>query len=431
LLVLIILTAVLFFGLFYILPRKHFKSLLWNLIIIGIWSVTWLLLFQYELILTGSTTGTYGSDATYYYEAMHAGYFSNNPSQVISAYYNQLYIWFGIILLKTSPFFSIIWVKLGNIVLLLYIISMIYLVLYRAGVPRRIITFVCLFAGLNGIVTWMCIRNLKDTLFLFLLVGNCFLATNYYFSFKKWKRNKKIIYLFILLAISAVLPTILRDIRQWAYIIPWLILICLLLKILMDNKSFKRLFPILGIGAVFLLPIIVPAMIGTDVIINFKSYASTIGLGARTGLSLVSGIFVGFLRFIIGPGPFRAMMGNDIFLVTTNIGNMLIFLGSLMWWLVLPLMVLRMRELFGITIKEIIIVAPFLLYVFIYIYVYQGSVETRFRAVLYIISMLLWGLTYAYYKPLKHRANNSQLAYIVCALLVFLSGTIATFLTLS
>jgi len=215
---------VLFFGLILTLPHKPFQSLLSILIIVGLWSATWLLLLQYELILTGSTTGTYGSDATYYYEAMHAGYFSNNPSQVISAYYNQLYIWFGIILLKTSPFFSIIWVKLGNIVLLLYIISMIYLVLYRAGVPRRIITFVCLFAGLNGIVTWMCIRNLKDTLFLFLLVGNFFIATNYYDSFKNWTRNNKIIYSFTLLVVSAVCAIILRDVRQWAYIIPWLIL---------------------------------------------------------------------------------------------------------------------------------------------------------------------------------------------------------------
>lgn len=181
-LIIIILTAVLLFWLLVALPPKQLKSLLWILLITSIWSATWLLLLQYELAITGSTTGTYGSDATYYYEAMYAGYFADHPTQAISSYFNQLYIWFGIIILKTSPFFSIVWVKIGNIVLLLYVISIIYLMLYRAGVPRQITAFVCLFAGLNGIVTWMCIRNLKDTLFLFLFITNCFLAVNFYIS---------------------------------------------------------------------------------------------------------------------------------------------------------------------------------------------------------------------------------------------------------
>lgn len=427
-LVIILLIAVLLFWLFLALPLKQFKSLLLILLIIGIWSATWLLLLQYELILTGSTTGTYGSDATYYYEAMYAGYMADNPAQAISTYYNQLYIWFGIILLKTSPFFSIVWVKIGNIVLLLYVISMIYLMLYRAGISRQLTVFICLFAGLNGIVTWMCIRNLKDTLFLFLLLGNCFVATLYYFNFKKWTRNNKIIYLVILVIISAVLANILGDVRQWAYIIPWIILASLFLRILLDIKPFRLL---IGIGIVLLLTIIMLGMIGTEAINNFETYASTIGLGARTGLSLINGIAVGFLRFIIGPGPFRAMMGNDIFLVTTNIGNILIFLGSLMWWLVIPLMVLRIRELSRILIKEIIIAAPFLLYVFIYIYAYQGSVETRFRAVLYIMGVVLWGLTYAYYKPPKNKTNNYRIAYVIYALAVFLTGTIATVISLS
>jgi len=422
---------VLIFWLLVALPRKQFKSLLWILLITGIWSATWLLLLQYELIIAGSTTGTYGGDATYYYNAMYIGYIADNPTQAISSYYNQLYIWLGIIICKTSPFFSIIWVKIGNIVLLLYIISMIYIMLYRAGVPRQITAFICLFAGLNGIVTWMCIRNLKDTLFLFFLVFNCFIAVNFYSFYKRKAIKSIIIFSFFLILLSIILSSWFRDIRQWAYIIPWLIMISLLVRILMDNRSINRGIPILGASVILLLPIIIPTVIGTDVISSFETYASTIGLGEKTGHSLINGIIVGLLRFVIGPGPIRAMMGNDTFLVTTNIGNILIFLGALMWWLVIPLMVLRIKELIKIIPKEIIIVTPFLTYVFIYIYVYQGSVETRFRAVLYIVSMLLWGLTYAYYQPKVSKTHNIQLAYIICAFAVFALGTAATYFSLS
>ncbi|NLG33359.1 MAG: hypothetical protein GX550_07550 [Syntrophomonadaceae bacterium] len=430
-LVIIILIAILLLWLMMALPRREFKSLIWVLLITGIWAVTWLMLLQYELIMTGSATGTYGSDATYYYNAMCAGYFADNPTQAISSYYNQLYIWFGIILLKASPFCSIIWVKLGNIILLLYIISMIYLMLYRAGVTRQITVFICLFAGLNGIVTWMCIRNLKDTLFLFLFVVNCFFAFMLYKTYKTKSKNNTVIYSIVLLVLSIVLSRWFRDIRQWAYIIPWLIITSLIVRILMDNKSINRFIPILGVAGLLMLPLIIPAVIGADVVNNFETYASTVGLGGKTGHSIISGIIIGLLRFILGPGPIRAMMGNDIFLVTNNIGNALIFLGALMWWLVIPLMVLRIKELIKIIPKEIIIFTPFLIYVFIYVYVYQGSVETRFRAVLYVISMLLWGLTYAYYQPKVSRTHNRQLAYIICAFFVLALGTLATYFSLS
>jgi hypothetical protein len=431
LLVIIILIAVLPFWLLLALPRRQYKSLLWILLITSVWSVTWLLLLQYELIMTGSATGTYGSDATYYYDAMYAGYFSDNPAQVISSYYNQLYIWFGVILLKTSPCFSIIWVKLGNIVLLLYVISMIYLMLYRAGAPDQIINFICLFAGLNGIVTWMCIRNLKDTLFLFLFTINCFMAVNFYRIIQRKAINSTVVYLFVLSVLSVILSSWFKDIRQWAYIIPWIIVISLLVRILMDKKSMRWFILILGIGVILSIPLIIPNIIGTDVVKDFEIYASASGLGGKTGSSLISGLVVGLLRFIIGPGPIRAMMGNEVFIVTTNIGNVLIFLGALIWWIIIPLMVLRIRELIKIISKEVIIFAPFLTYVFVYIYAYQGSVETRFRAVLYIISLFLWGLTYAHYQPKISRRHNFQLAYIIGVFAILALGTVATYFSLS
>lgn len=333
------------------LPLKQLNNLLGILLMTGVWSVTWLLLLQFELAVTGSTTGTYGSDATYYYEAMYAGYFSDNPTQAISAYYNQLYIWFGIIILKTSPFFSIIWVKIGNILLLLYVISMIYLMLYQKGAPRQVTNFVCLFSGLNGIVTWMCIRNLKDTLFLFLLVFTCYLAFDFYRKYTSKKPGVNILRFLMLIVLFIIFSHCFQNIRQWAYIIPWLILISLLVRIILNNKFPNKYILILGVGIVLLLSIIY-FIIGGDVMNYFRTYASVSGLGDRTGFGLISGLVISLLRFIIGPGPFRAIMGNDVFLVTTNIGNTLIFLGSLMWWLVIPLMVLRIKELIRIIPKE-------------------------------------------------------------------------------
>lgn len=430
-LIVIILIALLPIWLSVALPRRQLNSLLKILLITSLWTFIWLVLLQYELQIGGSTTGTYGSDATYYYNAMYKGYYSGNPSQAISAYYNQLYIWFGIILLKASPFFSVVWVKIGNIALLLYVISIMYVMLYRAGVSDKVTNFVCLFAGINGIVTWMCIRNLKDTLFLFLFIFNCFIANSCYTRYKIKKNMNIFAYFIFFLIITIGLSVCFKDIRHWAYIIPWLILISLLVRILVDNKNFNYIIPGVCIVVVAFFSILIPNVIGYDLIEAFQAYASKIGLGGSSGFNLLKGLVVGFMRFIIGPGPIRAIMGNDVFLVTTNIGNTLIFLGALTWWLAIPLLILRIKELILILPKGIVIFAPFLAYVFIYVYSYQGSVETRFRALLYIISMLLWGLTYAYYQPEAGKEYNVKLSYIICVVTIFVLGTAATYLSLS
>lgn len=414
--------------LYYTLPKKHFKRLIIVLAIVSLWSIVWLGVLQTELQAGGMTTGTYGSDADYYYQGMQEAFYSDNPAAAISNYFNGFYIKYGVLVLKTSPCFGILWVKLANILLLIMSLGFAYVILWRTGVPLKIASLIVLLAGLNGIVTWMSIRNLKDTLFLFLMLFDCLIAVTAYYRLKGKKIILYLLYLSLLTFISWVLAGVFGDLRQWAFVIPWLILAGLIATILLDNKTIYQYRFLLGGIAIGLALVFVQAYLGHQ-IINFGYYASENGLGNAKGINLILGLGVGLLRFFVGPGPIRAIMGNDVFLVTNHTGNILIFLGSLMWWGTLPLLAIRFKEIVKMFFHELIVILPLLLYIAIYVYVYQGSVETRFRAVLYVMCLLVLGLTYVYPKPGNQR--NYKIAYVLWGLVVVIAGSIASFLSLA
>lgn len=141
------------------------RALFW----VAMWSIFWLLLVQLELVAI-SPDGTYGSDARYYYEAMHSTIEAGKwwpPADTLT----PGYVAFGTFVLHTSPGDSVVWVKLANIGLLLISLAFSFYILQSWGISKRVAYFIIMLAGTNGIVTWMVVRNLKDTLFLFLTLA--------------------------------------------------------------------------------------------------------------------------------------------------------------------------------------------------------------------------------------------------------------------
>jgi hypothetical protein len=92
--------------------------------------------------------------------------------------------------------------------------------------------------------------------------------------------------------------------------------------------------------------------------------------------------------FLVGPGPWNALMGHRKFIYTTTLGNYLIFFGALSWWIYLPRMVLLMffrikklheeKPLYGFAATSLTILI-------IYAIAFGGSLDTRFRSTIYIL----------------------------------------------
>lgn len=99
------------------------------------------------------------------------------------------------------------------------------------------------------------------------------------------------------------------------------------------------------------------------------------------------------LRFLLGPGPFRSLIQiimGDVFIVSTHTGDVLIFIGSVIWWIALFLIA---KSLFVKSIRYNIKcninrnIFNLLWFAFFYMAVYSvayfGSGDTRHRAALY------------------------------------------------
>ena len=99
------------------------------------------------------------------------------------------------------------------------------------------------------------------------------------------------------------------------------------------------------------------------------------------------------IRILTGPGPYRSILGNEYFQFFTYVGNVCCAIGCLMWWWELICMIFHLKafKLKGISFNFGIV---WLFFLFVYSLQYGGSLEMRFRGVIYILTtaMFLAGL---------------------------------------
>ncbi|MBE0472141.1 MAG: hypothetical protein IBX55_21865 [Methyloprofundus sp.] len=100
-----------------------------------------------------------------------------------------------------------------------------------------------------------------------------------------------------------------------------------------------------------------------------------------------------FFRFILGPGPYYSleqMLYSNRFLAYTKTGDMMIFLGSVQWYILLSLffclVVFNIRKFLDhLKSPLIFFYLSAVFYIFVYAITYDGTGDTRHRAVMYFL----------------------------------------------
>jgi len=407
-----------------ILPKEWYSAALRALVIVGLWSFAWLLLGQIELHYI-SPDGTYGSDARYYYQAMLSclkeGEWWPPPGTLSPGY-----VAFGVLVLKTSPNDSVVWVKLANVGLLLIIAALGFHILNAMKVSKKTAYLTTLFWGTNGIVTWMAVRNLKDTLFLCLTVALLFLIRNVFLG-----RHGLFLNALSIVSLTFFTGRILEYVRPWGFYWAVVLLGSMMIELLNQQAVIRRRRRLPFVIAIIVVAMSVVAWFGLyynkfvrDLVVA-QIYAEQ--QGGLVGKN-ISDVILAVPRFLLGPGPIRALFGWEVFWVTTTIGNILIFLGSFAWWWYLPVFVLALLKGPKYWLKYAGIILPLLVFLGVYSFAYSGSLETRFRAVTYVLAS--FAAAPFLESALQDRKPLHMLVYFALLLIIWLGGASASYLSL-
>ena len=124
-------------------------------------------------------------------------------------------------------------------------------------------------------------------------------------------------------------------------------------------------------------------------------------------------------RLLIGPGPLRSFFGHINFVYFTYIGNVMTFIGSLMWWVQISFMISKIIST-RFTFKYMHVFTKYIFlnlisFVLIYSLAYAGSTELRFRGVLYVFFSALF---FSYY-PVKLNKDLLIKTSILFAIVTF------------
>jgi len=305
---------------------------------------------------------------------------SDNWFEIAREDYNFTYILYGFFILKTSFIQSVFMIRLCNVLLLINSMVICYKVLKKFFNTNPKHLYYCMwFIGLNGIITWTAIRNLKDVMFLFLLVSLIYYLLDFFMN-RKWS----IFRIVLMVGICYVL----QDIRQWfLYLFAGMIVIGIGGVLLKKRKYFLAI----SLAAVSVILLLSFYSRGLSTMLLYRvAYSETqstvLGGDAITGLingGLLS-LPMSMARFILGPGPIRGLFGSEAFLTYTQTGNVLIFLGGMAWWIFLPLFIMSLFSIKHFK-QRYMILAVLLFYWATYSFAYAGSGDTRLRVILYVL----------------------------------------------
>ncbi len=338
---------------------------------------------------------TYGSDARFYWEATLKILSGEAKPLDFPA---PLYVFWQVLVVQLSPGVNFLWVLFANSVLfawafLLQVLAIVERLKKIEPPLRQVDYFVVVFAALsfwaNGIVLWMVARGMKEVLIAFFLSFMMYLYSRGTFH-----------------KIASLLLTLfaMAGLRPLGIALP-------LIGVLSESRFFPKIKDIW----VFLILILVALSLGERLLNSisllgwfreqFGKEAAEQFFDERVFSVPILGYWAALVRFVLGPGPFRSfeqLISGTVFEVSTRIGDILIFLGSVHWWITLILLMFqisfsrRARKNFGEALHlqrgwffmGLTLAAT-------YAYIYFGTGDTRHRALLY----LLWSpvfVTYVY-----------------------------------
>lgn len=368
------------------------------------------LLYRAELYSLGREV--YYSDAENYwnYTIFLMDNFKENYTWINTEVGGQtFYIIFSYIIQKTSLFRSVIWNNISNILLINNSILLIGLMMKKNEVSTRKIKYFIFFNAVNPLIIYSLTRNLKDALTMFMT----FLII--YLIIEGIEKKKK-----ILLVLSLIVTILSSMLRPWNFLI---FITTLMICIYFRQRKIKK-----NISA-FIKTIFLYAVGFIAILLFLRKYSSTLNLWIPIIFdnAFVKNSFSFFspIKILLGPGPVRSLLGADYFTYYTQVGNYCSFIGSILWWIIFSFFISKVIEDFLIKKKHryncfnISLLTITLLYLTIYSLQYGGSLELRFRGIMYIIVSATFFTIYEI-----NNSENMKNIFVIVLPFIFIVGTI-------
>ena len=177
-------------------------------------------------------------------------------------------------------------------------------------------------------------------------------------------------------------------IRPWGFIVSIIAILYTLFVLFKNRKINIRKTNKIFIICSILIFIVIGYIIYPNMAVTLKVWFPVVKkiFYSRSIIELI----LGFGKFILGPGPIRCLFGNKFFVHYVFTGNIMCFIGSIMWWIslifILSSLVINKKDV----IKKIknnnimFIILVLIFYVSIYVVQYGGTAEIRLRSVMYI-----------------------------------------------
>ncbi len=368
--------------------------------------IQFFILIIYRLELSYIGREVYYSDAEMYWNAT----LDLLDGRVMFAY-NMGYIYYSYLIQLTSPFIWAGFINISNLLLIDFIILFLTYLLIENGVCKKNIYFFVILTATNPLIVYSLIRNLKDVLFLFYATAIFLL---FYRISKGNKLYKKIINYFMLLLVTILIT----GIRPWGFLISIVIFSYLYLKQLFSDFKYRPIhFIIKIISGVIIFAIVLYGMFKLGYIDTLNMWIPIVLKNALQ--TNITSLILAPFKILIGPGPIRPMFGNIYFIHYTICGNIFSSIGALLWWFVLGILIanLMVNKKYKFKIISKMFFIMFALFIGIYSLQYGGSLELRFRGIIYILtSSLILSLV-------EFKINKKILSYsLLNIFIIFIGG---------
>ena len=294
--------------------------------------------------------------------------------------WNMGYVYYSYLIQLTSPIVWAGFINISNIMLVnLTILTLASIMLDNGIAPRNVKTFVTICLS-NPLVVYSLLRNLKDALFLFYvcLIILCF----------EWLSHKRRGKAFILLLI-VILTILVSGVRPWGFLVS--VMFFALYYTRVSARLFRNtpiLFWVSCLGFVVVLGLVAVFMMRLGYVDTLALWVPIVFSNA-TEHGILDLLLAPF-RILVGPGPFRAIAGHIYFLHYTISGNFFSAIGALLWWVALSGIVARVvNGRLKLSRLSMTLLMVWVLFLAIYSLQYGGSLELRFRGIIYILTSAL------------------------------------------
>lgn len=364
----------------------------------GLFQFFILFVYRYELKLLNRDV--YYSDAEVYWDVT-----LKLLKNIDAEFYNMGYIYYAYLIQKTSLFISPLLVNISNIMLInLSILILAYLFCITGKDKQNIQVFLG-FLLYNPLIYFSLLRNLKDALFLFYVVLVIVITYN---LFKNNSKLLKMLYLGLLI----LLTDLLFNVRPWGFLVPPLLIFIVIYYKFIHKRSLLQKILILSIMTSLVFAVLF-----------ISGYYSTLEMWVPIVLDnafkqSIFSIITSPASLIMGPGPLRAIFGQQYFEFSMFTGNIFSAIGSLMWWIIFPFLIATINiKKIKLDYAAVMLLAITTVFVAIYSMQYGGSAELRFRGILYILITA----TFLSLAPIVINKNRMVIYGIFC-ILFFCAG---------